>query len=575
MSRRRRLQFVATMFLMLLGAVAELLTIGAVLPLLALAADPSYFDRFPAARAVFDLVGARPGDNLIIPAAMFLVSAAVVSAAVRSALTWTSYRFIFGLAQDMAMRVYSSLLYQPYENYVRQNSSAAIAAVDKIHNVATGILSSGLMAFTSAIISLCIITFLFMIDPVTAAMAIATLGLMYVALSLVAKRALTTTSLRMAQVRTERFQGVQESWGGMRDILLDRSQPIYERKLAGYENENRRLLANSHFIVEAPRFTVESFGIIVVAMLAVYFSMQPGGVLAAIPVLGALALGAQRLLPLVQTVYRGWASYSIHAASLSDLLGIIHAPVDRSPAPAGPDPFPAKVDIELDNIGFNYSSDHPVLTGITLTIPAGERVAFIGKTGSGKSTLVDLVMGLLTPTAGDMRLGGVRVDRANVRHWQARIAHVPQAIFLSDDSIAANIAFGSSDGELDMERVLDAAQRADVRSFVEQLPDGFATTVGERGIRLSGGQRQRIGIARALYKNASVLVLDEATSALDAATEASIMESIAGLDRELTIILIAHRLSTVAGCDTVYRLEAGRIVESGSYAQVVLAENAS
>jgi ABC-type multidrug transport system fused ATPase/permease subunit len=306
-------------------------------------------------------------------------------------------------------------------------------------------------------------------------------------------------------------------------------------------------------------------------LLAVYFSFQPGGLLAAIPVLGALAVGAQRLLPLVQQVYRGWASYSMNAHALKDVLDLMSAPASSArPAAPGGATLPASIAIEAKDLWFSYSEDEHVLKGISLIIRPGERVAFIGKTGSGKSTLIDVLMGLLRPGRGQLLLGGIAMSDSNVTEWQGRIAHVPQAIFLSDDSIAANIAFGSSEDEIDMARVLAAAERADVRSFVEQLPEGFATTVGERGIRLSGGQRQRIGIARALYKNATVLVLDEATSALDAATEASIMDSIAGLDRELTIILIAHRLSTVEGCDTIYRLESGRIVQSGSYEEVVL-----
>jgi ATP-binding cassette subfamily B protein len=231
--------------------------------------------------------------------------------------------------------------------------------------------------------------------------------------------------------------------------------------------------------------------------------------------------------------------------------------------------LPARVQIDVEGLWFGYSDDEEVLKDINLTIRPGERVAFIGKTGSGKSTLTDVLMGLLTPSRGRILLNGEALDDGNIAEWQRRIAHVPQAIFLSDDSIAANIAFGSNRHEIDMERVRRAAERADIADFVERLPEGFETTVGERGIRLSGGQRQRIGIARALYKNASVLVLDEATSALDASTEAAVMEAVSGLDRELTVILIAHRLTTVAVCDTIYRLESGRIVQSGSYQEVV------
>ena len=576
MGRRRRWQLAGTLALMMVGAVAELVQIGAVLPLLALAADPDYFARIPAAQRVFEFLGIVPGTNLMVPAATLLVIAAIASTLLRSALAWASYRFVYGVGYDISMVIYGRLLRQPYDHYVRQNSSVALSAVQKIYSVVVGIVSPVLLAFTSGVIALSIVIFLFVIDPVTAAMATGSVGLIYVAISLGTRKALHRNSREISAVHTERLKVVQESWGGMRDIILERSQPIFERKLSGYEQDMRRLWASANFLVDTPRYLVEGFGIAVVALLAVYFSRQPGGLMAALPVLGALAIGAQRLLPLVQLVYRGWAGYSVNGHFLKDVMELMAAPVSTAlPPAADARTLPARIGIEARDLWFSYAAGEDVLKGINLAIRPGERIAFIGKTGSGKSTLVDVLMGLLQPTRGQLLLAGVPMSDANVAEWQGRIAHVPQAIFLSDDSIAANIAFGSSSEDIDMARVLHAADRADVRSFVEQLPEGFATTVGERGIRLSGGQRQRIGIARALYKNASVLVLDEATSALDAGTEASIMESIAGLDRELTIILIAHRLSTVAGCDTVYRLENGRIAQSGSYDEVVLAGEAA
>ena len=217
---------------------------------------------------------------------------------------------------------------------------------------------------------------------------------------------------------------------------------------------------------------------------------------------------------------------------------------------------------------FSYGGACNVLSNINLTIAKGERVGFIGNTGSGKSTLVDVIMGLLPPTDGDLVIDGEVVSYEQIGNWKAQIAHVPQAIFLSDDSIAANIAFGVPDAKQDPQRVRSAAYEAGLSEFVVDLPDGLATNVGERGIRLSGGQRQRIGIARALYKRATVLVLDGATSALDDETEAGVMRSVARLDKDLTVILVSHRLSTLANCDRVYKLTGGRIVDQGSFVEV-------
>lgn len=568
---RRRLQLYATLVLMVLGALAELLTIGAVLPLLAIAADPGYAAGVPAVKKVLEAIGARPGANLIMGAATLLIAAAFASTILRLLLTWVTQKFAFGLHHDIVMRLFGRTIRQPYELYVKQNSSEVIAALDKVYFVIAGILAPGVQAVTSAGIALCIGVFLFVIDPVAALVAGASFGLLYLGLSIAANRTLRRVSAGLADVRVQRVKAVQESLGGIRDIILDQSQAVFERKLGSEDNRMRRLLILSQFIGLSPRLIVEGAGITLVAVMAVWFSLQPGGVLGAIPVLGALALGAQRLLPLLQSVYLGWSGYAVHAHNLNDVVTFLNRPVSTARAlPEGQTIKPFGDRIELRDVAFGYSPDALALRNVNLVIRRGERIGLIGKTGSGKSTLVDLLMGLLRPTRGEVLLGGDRLDEANLSNWQAQVAHVPQSIFLSDESIAGNIAFGSSEEEIDMARVRQAAERADISSFVEQLPAGFATKVGERGIRLSGGQRQRIGMARALYKRATVLILDEATSALDEQTEAAIMESVAKLDRDLTVVLIAHRLSTVAMCDRIYRLEEGSIVQSGSFEDVVV-----
>jgi ABC-type multidrug transport system fused ATPase/permease subunit len=297
----------------------------------------------------------------------------------------------------------------------------------------------------------------------------------------------------------------------------------------------------------------------------------------ALPVLGALALGAQRLLPLLQVIYGGWTNMNISRQSMADVVAILDLPIEdryQSTRPIEPLPFERK--IELEGVSFRYSPDRPlVLKDVSLTVNKGARVGFIGKTGSGKSTIMDLVMGLLQPTSGQIKIDGTVLTSENVREWQAQIAHVPQAIYLADTTIAANIAFGIAESEIDLVRVREAARHAELEDFIESLSDHYNSIVGERGIRLSGGQRQRIGIARALYKQAKLLVFDEATSALDNETEAAVMASIGSLHRDLTILIIAHRLSTVEKCDQIYRLDGGRLVGRGLPYTVVVDRVAS
>ncbi|WP_309611041.1 ABC transporter ATP-binding protein [Sphingomonas sp.] len=569
-SAPRRLQLILTLLLTAAGTVAELVTIGAVLPLLAFAAAPDTVGSLPVIGNVLIALGAALNVDPIVAAALLLVVAALAATLVRLALSWVSQHFIYGLQQDLVMTIYGRALRQPYSWYVRQNSSVLVAGLDKIYLVAVGVVSPLLLAVTSAVMALCITIFLFLIDPAMALIAATTIGVIYLLISFYSRTTIRNASERLASTRTARIKAMQETLGGIRDIILDQSQPVFETRLAAIENDQRRHLIITNFLALAPRLIVEGGAIILLAVIAAWSSRQPGGVIDAVPKLGALALGAQRLLPMIQSVYLGWAGYSMNAHHLADVLALLDAPVETSDRlESGRVVVPFTQTIELRGVGFGYGGERAALADIDLTIARGERIGLIGKTGSGKSTLVDIVMGLLPPTKGALIVDGVMIGDPNLANWKAQIAHVPQAIFLVDDSIAANIAFGTSDGEFDQARILDAARKAGLDDFVAVLPAGLETRVGERGIRLSGGQRQRIGIARALYKRASLLVLDEATSALDDQTEADVMQSVGQLDADLTIILIAHRLSTVARCDRVYRLEGGRIVAQGAVDDVV------
>jgi ATP-binding cassette, subfamily B, bacterial PglK len=275
-------------------------------------------------------------------------------------------------------------------------------------------------------------------------------------------------------------------------------------------------------------------------------------------------------LPAMQQVYSAWASIAGSHALLEDTLDLLDQPLPVDASSPAPRPLPFEREIRFEKVRFRYTAEGPwVIDNLNLVISKGARVGLVGGTGSGKSTMLDLLMGLLRPNEGLITVDGRPLDGSRIRAWQACIAHVPQAIFLADTTLAENIAFGVPAGEIDQERVRRAAQFAQIYQFIDSMPKGFESLVGERGVRLSGGQRQRIGIARALYKEASVLVLDEATSALDNSTERLVMDAIQGISRELTIIMIAHRLSTVQRCDTIVELEHGRLVAQGPYEQLL------
>ena len=571
MSRRRKRQLAVALLLMLTGGLAEMISIGAVLPFLAMLVDSSAAREVPAVQSILGLFGWQDEEDLLRPAVMLLIGAAVFAGATRLLLTWYSQKFVVMLGHDMGAQIFSRMLRQPYSFHVQRNTSEVVSGVEKVHIVIFAALLPIMQGGVAAIVSLFIVAVLIVINPIIALGAAVVMGTLYLGISFAARGLLGHNSRILAANQTARTQLVQEGLGGIRDILIDQSQPVFEESFRKLDRAFCEAKVANLFVSAAPRFVVESLGIVLLALLAVYMSGQPGGLLAAIPVIGALALGAQRMLPLLQQVYVGWSQLTGSSQILLDVVDLLEAPVgNASLRNRAVHPRPFHQTIALRGVAYAYpGSDTLALRDIDLVIGKGERIGFIGKTGSGKSTLIDLIMGLLEPRFGTICIDGVPVDDRTRADWQGQIAHVPQFIFLADASVAANIAFGEPPEQVDMMRVRAAARSARLDSVIADLPNGYETPIGERGVRLSGGQRQRLGLARALYKDASVLVLDEATSALDDQTEAEVIRALSGADRKRTILMIAHRLSTLAGCDRIVRIDSGRICEIGTFEEVV------
>jgi ABC-type multidrug transport system fused ATPase/permease subunit len=557
LSARRRHQLLLTLAVMLAGAVAELVTIGAVLPFLAFltrggrAGIPGAAARWLAALGV----------DGVVPASLLLIAGAVTAAIVRLLLLWLTQRYVMAVSHDLATTVFGRMLRQPYADYVKRSSSEALASMEKVRDVAISALLPLMQGIVAAIMSLLIGVLLFAISPFATVAAGAAIGIVYAAISLLTRARLRANSRVLAFAAVERTKMVQEGLGGLRDIILDRSQPLFEESFRVVDRRFRHAAAINSFISQGPRFVIEAAGISTIALIALVMSRWPGGIVHAIPVLGALALGSQRLLPLIQLAYQGWSGTAGNLQAIDDVASVLAMPVLPLPG-ADSTPLPFAREMAFERVSFGYGSAGLAVRDVDLVIPRGSRIGIAGTTGSGKSTLLDLLMGLLEPDAGAIRVDGALLDAETRPRWQATIAHVPQAIFLIDDKVAANIAFGLHGDRIDMDRVRACARAAHVADFIEGLPEGYDTKVGERGIRLSGGQRQRIGIARALYKQAEVLILDEATSALDDETEAAVMRSIMALGGDITIVMIAHRRSTLEGCDRIVRLEGGRVVEA-------------
>jgi ABC-type multidrug transport system fused ATPase/permease subunit len=432
------------------------------------------------------------------------------------------------------------------------------------------IITMFLTLISSAAMLVTILIALLSVDPLIAVTAFGGFGLIYVVIISLTRKQLLVNSERMARESTQVIKSLQEGLGGIRDVLIDGSQAAYCQIYRNADLPLRRAQGNTSFIGASPRYAMEALGMLLIAALAYFLAQQVDGITKAIPVLGTLALGAQRLLPVLQQAYGAWVGIQGGRVSLKDTLELLDQPLPYYADQSAGQPLPFNHNIALKQLGFRYGPQTPyVLKQLNLTIPKGSRIGFIGATGSGKSTLLDIIMGLLQPTDGTLEVDGKLVTLGNNRAWQAHIAHVPQVIFLADSTIEENIAFGVPKDRIDNARVRHAAQQAQIAESIETWPKQYQTFVGERGIRLSGGQRQRIGIARALYKQADVIIFDEATSALDNETEQAVMQAIENVSKELTLLIIAHRLTTLKKCTQIVELGDGSIKRVGNY-QVII-----
>lgn len=562
-ARRRELIFLT--LLMPATALAETLTVAAVVPFIAQLSGQS---TEPPLSIFVDLPIALGIDRPLMAAVLLFASVVILTAVLRLALSWLSRHFAFALGHEVSVEVQRRLLGQPYSFHLRQHSSGHLAALDKVDMLVFDLVIQGVQAISALLIGGFILALLAAIDPLGTALAVVAIGGFYAVGLAATRNRLHQHGTIIATAFEQRARFVQESFGGIRDIILDHSQEAALDRFRAIDAAFAQARTRTAFLAAAPRFLTEAAGMLIIAVLAIMIAGKSGGITAALPYLGALALGAMRLLPLMGQLYGAWASVAVAEPTLAELAALLRLPLaDESKVP---ERIEFHRSIDFDAVSFSYPDRaHFAIESVTLTIPKGARVAITGRTGSGKSTVADMLMGLIEPTKGSILVDGAPLSRDWLAGWRRSIAHVPQEIFLADDSIAANIALSYHGGETHGGRIKTAAKQAQLHKFIETLPEGYDTRIGERGVRLSGGQKQRLALARALYKQATVLVLDEPTSALDDQTEAAIVEAIDELQSSgVTIIIIAHRLSTIARCDPVFVLEDGRLAGPGNHADL-------
>ena len=549
---------VALLGLMIIGMLLETLGVGLVIPALALLTQSDLAHSYPALQSLLQALGNPSQQTLVIGGMLLLVGVYLIKALFLAFLAWRQTRFSFGVQIQLSQRLFTVYLRQPYTFHLQRNSAQLLRNVTGEVGTFTGAITSIQTILTECLVLLGIATLLLLVEP----LGVLIVGLLFGGAAWGFHHSTSTHITRWGQVRLHhdglRIQAVLQGLGGVKDVKLLGREGDFLAQHSVHSTQSARVGQFRATLQQLPRLWLELFAVAGMALLVLSMLAQERDIASVVPTLGLFAVAAFRLMPSVNRVLGAVQTLRYSLAPINTLYE------ERKLAEPGPavhniDGTAFQHDICLIDINYTYpNSAEPVLNSLSITIQKGESVGFIGPSGSGKSTLVDVILGLLPPSAGQVVVDGQDIQQ-NLRHWQNQIGYVPQSIYLTDDTLRRNVAFGMPNEQIDDATIQRAIQAAQLDGFVASLPDGLETLVGERGIRLSGGQRQRIGIARALYHDPAVLVLDEATSSLDTATESDVMQAITTLQGTKTIIMVAHRLSTVKQCDRLYRVGQGRL----------------
>ncbi|MEC7929585.1 MAG: ABC transporter ATP-binding protein [Pseudomonadota bacterium] len=571
LSKRRQKQFIWMQIFIVVASFFEMASLGAVVPFLGVLSEPEPVFQNEYLQPFIKFFGITEANQLALPMTVLFVSLVLLSAIIRLILLWTLTRLSQLAGADLSINIYRHTLYQDYSVHVSRNSSEVInGIITKTQTVSKGVFGPILNLISTSVTIIGIIAVLLLINVTVTLTAFIGFGSLYLIVMYLTRRNLRENSQHIAEKSDLMVKSLQEGLEGIREVLINNNQQFYTELYRSSDLQMRRASWRNEMIYSSPRFGMEGVGISIVAIFAYSATLNLGGIDQFLPILGAFVLGAQKLLPAIQKAYASYSRVKGSKYSLQDVITLLDQPLPVFDNEQSLAYFPYENSIELKNLSFRYSEESPwILKNINLEIPKGSVVGVVGTTGCGKSTLLDLIMGLLPPSKGEVKVDNVSLKAHNKRSWQAHISNVPQHIYLSDGTIEENIAFGLPSDEIDHERVLEAAKKAQLSDLIENWGKGYQTLVGERGTRLSGGQRQRVGLARAFYKQTDVLILDEATSALDDETELAVMDSIENFDEELTVVIIAHRITTLKSCDMIIKLSSDYTMQILSYEELM------
>jgi len=565
---KRKRSYFYLIFFMLAAALAELVSIGSVLPFLAVLTNPESVMNLPY---IGGYVNFEDPSELIFIATVTFASAAILSGIIRLLLLRRLTNLSFITGSEIATLAYSKAIQRSYSDHVQSNSSELISTITgKTHSAIFTTLIPVLTIISSTFIISIILSALIFFNPQIAIISISCISAIYVIISIFSRKKLIEGSQIIANKNDELIRVLQESLGGIREIIIDNTHDLYINSYKKIDYDFRMAQSSRTIIGQSPRYWMEAIGMVLIAVFSYYLAKTSESFISVVPILGTIALAAQRMLPVIQLAYGSWANIQSGSYSMEDILDILNEKNTSLLDEGSEQDFSFKHEIVLDNVNFYHvNSADPTLEGINLKIKKGQKIGIIGETGSGKSTLMDIMMGLLTPTSGNIIIDGIKIDSKSLKKWQSKISHVSQAIFLVDATVNENIAFGALNSQINHPLIEQSAKISESSDFIKKLNKGLQSKVGERGAQLSGGQLQRIGIARALYKDKEVIFFDEATSALDLFTEEKIMNNIHESKNDITMIMIAHRLQTLKNCDFIVELKEGKIKAFKDYNELI------
>lgn len=556
------------------SATIELAGIASILPFMAVVAKPDIVQTNRWLKKCYDFFHFTNLHSFLYFLGVVVLGLLIFTNVYKAASTWLKLKIDNQLHYNMTRRLLASYLSHPYEFFLNRNTSELGKNIlCEVDTVISGILSSSMNILSSAMLSFFILVLLTIVNPAIAVAIAAILGGTYTTIFMLVRNRLDTIGLDQVYRGTMKFRAASDALAGIKDLKILGRESAFLEKYAENALAHARHNAAAGILIQIPRYAMETIAFGGILLIILYSLKSEQDVARIVPILSIYAFSGYRMMPALQQIFAGISTVRMSLPNLE----VVHRDLIKGMGAADPElvwknnksmqPISFNRDLVLHNISFNYQDvTQPAVQDINITIKHNTYIGFVGATGSGKTTAVDIILGLLAPTSGRLIVDGIDIQGENLARWQLNFGYVPQHIYLCDDTITRNIAFGVLENEIDMAAVVRSARIANLHDFVEkEMPRGYDTFIGERGLRLSGGQRQRIGIARALYRDPSVLIMDEATSALDGITEEAVMEAIRALSQKKTIITIAHRLTTVKDCDVIYLWDHGRIVSVGSY----------